>query len=261
MAALIQGSSRGIGLALVKRLVLDSSATVISTSRNPDRAKQNLQDILKGHESFSNIERRVHFLKMDVTKEGAIEQASQEIKSILGQTSVHLLVNSSGFLNPEKSLQQVTEETILDHLKTNLVGPVLTAKHFAPLMTKGKQEEGTDPKSLKSLLPNPLLVNISARTGSIGDNKLGGWYSYRISKAALNQATKTLSVEIGRKGIVAVSLHPGTVDTDLSRNFVKNAPHVLKADESASLLWNVMRKLTLEHNGTFLDQNGLPIIW
>ncbi|KAJ3211648.1 hypothetical protein HDU67_004371 [Dinochytrium kinnereticum] len=259
--ALIQGSSRGIGLALVKRLLAETDGMIVSTSRHPEVAKKNLLEALNGSAS-SDVERRVHFLNMDVTNESSISDAAAKVKSTLGDRPLRLLVNCAGHLNPEKALSQITHESLLEHLSVNLIGPVLVMKHFSTLFAApSKDVDASGSKSLQSILPKPICANISARTGSIGDNRLGGWYSYRISKAGLNQATRTASVELGRKGILTVSLHPGTVDTELSRKFVKNAPHVYPPDESAHLLWTVMRGLKEADNGGFFDQNGKPIVW
>jgi NAD(P)-dependent dehydrogenase (short-subunit alcohol dehydrogenase family) len=138
---------------------------------------------------------------MDVTKEESIERTANSV-SQLGKRPLRLVLNVSGYLKPEKSLRQVDHVEALKHLQVNTIGPLLVSKHFSPMF--GVPDKNAEFK-------HPLLVNLSARTGSIGDNHLGGWYSYRLSKAALNQVTRTLAVELGRRGIVCVSLHPGTV--------------------------------------------------
>ncbi|KAJ3111311.1 hypothetical protein HDU96_005799 [Phlyctochytrium bullatum] len=258
--ALIQGSSRGIGLSLVKRLLNDTDSLIISTSRHPDAARKHLTDALGAAPPAS----RVRFIAMDVTEEASVRAAAEEAKTALGgEKNLRLLVNCAGWLQPEKALGQVTKESLLEHLSTNLIGAVLVMKHFSPLFSPPSKSPApaSTPTSLQTLLPRPVCASISARTGSIGDNKLGGWYSYRIAKAGLNQAVRTASVELGRKGVVTVALHPGTVDTDLSRPFVKNAPHLLTPDQSADLLWSVIRGLKESDNGGFLDQNAKPIVW
>merc|ERR1712157_345820 len=111
--------------------------------------------------------------------------------------------SSSG--RPERSLSQIDRDWMQKSFEVNVVGPLLLSKSLAPIMRR-----------------NSIVVNLSARVGSISDNQLGGWYSYRASKAALNQVTKTMSVELKRKGVWTVALHPGTTDTDLSKPFQKN---------------------------------------
>merc|ERR1711893_554927 len=121
------------------------------------------------------------------------------------------------------------------------------AKYFQPLLTKGGGGFGsksTDSKPQHS----SVLVNMSAKVGSITDNALGGWYSYRLSKAALNMTTKNLSIELGRgkRKVICVSLHPGTVNTDLSRPYHKNVPEgkLFSAEYSVNKLMEIINGLT-----------------
>jgi NAD(P)-dependent dehydrogenase (short-subunit alcohol dehydrogenase family) len=113
----------------------------------------------------------------------------------------------------------------------NAIGPALLMKHFLPLL----------PRSGKC-----VFVTLSARVGSIGDNRLGGWYSYRASKAALNQIVRTAAVELRRThpDAICVALHPGTVETRLSKNFL-----------------TVLDALTPTTSGAFMDQKGRAIPW
>ncbi|KAI9358586.1 hypothetical protein DFJ73DRAFT_622266 [Zopfochytrium polystomum] len=266
--ALIQGASResGIGLALAANLLAHTSSHVVVTARNPDHAHRSLAAVLAARHpavATSSLADRVTFLSLDVTDEASIARAADDFKARCttndAKTPLRLLFNMAALLNPEKSLSQVSQQGLLDHLAVNTVGPVLVAKHFAPFFQR-KAPAGGDPRALESVLANPILANLSARTGSIGDNNLGGWFSYRISKAGLNQATRTIGVELARKGIVTVALHPGTVDTDLSRPHIKNVKHdILSADESAAKLWDVVKKLKQENSGGFFDQNGVTI--
>lgn len=110
-----------------------------------------------------------------------------------------------------------------------------------------------------------MIANLSARVGSIGDNRLGGWYSYRSSKAALNQLTKTMSIELGRKGrkVASLLLHPGTCDTDLSAPFQRNvAPEKLFTRErGVRQLLDIIDRATMEDNGKFYAWDGSEIPW
>lgn len=130
------------------------------------------------------------------------------------------------------------------------MGPVLVAKHFSPLMT-----------TYKTGRPESVIGVLSARVGSISDNKLGGWLSYRASKAGQNQAMKTMSIELGRRGVICVSLHPGTVATDLSEPFRKNiaADKVFEVDRAAGMLLDVIDSVGMEENGSFLAYDGSVI--
>ncbi|KAK8504535.1 hypothetical protein V6N12_017814 [Hibiscus sabdariffa] len=110
-----------------------------------------------------------------------------------------------------------------------------------------------------------VVANVSARVGSIGDNRLGGWHSYRSSKAALNQLTKTISVEFGRKKdpVACILLHPGTVDTDLSRPFQRNVPaeKLFTKEFSVQKLLNIINNTKQQDNGKFFAWDGQEIPW
>mmetsp|Transcript_61968 Transcript_61968/g.170274 ORF Transcript_61968/g.170274 Transcript_61968/m.170274 type:complete len:136 (-) Transcript_61968:171-578(-) len=130
--------------------------------------------------------------------------------------------------------------------RTNTVGPVLVTQALRPLLKSGS-----------------VVANMSARVGSIGDNRLGGWWSYRMSKAALNMATRNLAIELGRQGALAVSLHPGTTDTGLSKPFQRNVqPEKLFSVEfTARSLLDVVTSLEPEDTGSFFAYNGERIEW
>lgn len=108
-----------------------------------------------------------------------------------------------------------------------------------------------------------MFSSITARVGSITDNGLGGWISYRSSKAAQNQALKTASIELGRRGVIVVALHPGTVNTDLSQPFQKNVKpeKLFPVDLAANQLLDVIDTLEEVDNGTFLAYDRKPIPW
>lgn len=193
---------------------------MIATCRDPDAGMANFLNKVPDQQ----LHKRVQYHHLDLNQENSIEQVSNSLASH-GKKPLRLLVNVAGYLNPEKSLRQIDQSEILKHLHVNTIGPLLVSKHFAQWFCAPSQALTLAPSSIplpstseKSTLmtqdsvnTNALLVNISARTGSIADNKLGGWYSYRLSKSALNQITKTTAIELGRRGVVVASLHPGTV--------------------------------------------------
>lgn len=245
--SLVQGASKGIGLQFCKSLLCRSkTSVVIATCRSPERAEI-LLDLQK-----ENTE-RFHVQKLDVTKTVDIENVSKFVTEHFGR--LDLLINSAGMLHPsgrgETSLKDVTEEGLTQTLLTNTVGSLMMAKYFISLLQKGNGGFGT--QNVKSSHTG-ILVNMSAKVGSITDNSLGGWYSYRLSKAALNMATKNLSIELGRgkKKVVCVSLHPGTVDTDLSRPYHKNVPKLFSTEESVKMMLDVIDSLSAEDTGKFL---------
>lgn len=177
-------------------------------------------------------------------------------------------MNSSALLHPsgkgETSLRDVSAQGIMSTLTTNTVGPLVMAKYFAPLLQKGGGGFGQQSED-KAKRHSGIIVNITAKVGSIGDNGLGGWYSYRMSKAALNMATKNLSIELGRSRpkVVCVSLHPGTLNTDLSRPYHKNVPKdkLFSTEQSVSYLMSIIDTLNISRTGKAYSWDGTELPW
>lgn len=193
----IAGANGGIGSALVDALLDDPGvARVTALSRQP---------VEKKHE-------RLHPGIIDFADESSIRAAARDCGG-----DIDLVIVATGILHrapdisPEKRLADVDGRTMAEVLHINTIGPALLAKHFLPQLRR-------DAKS--------AFAAISARVGSISDNRLGGWASYRASKAALNMLMRTFSIEQSRThpGSVVVTLHPGTTDTALSRPFQRNVP-------------------------------------
>lgn len=163
---------------------------------------------------------------------------------------IHLLVCATGVLTvddtkPEKSFRHLDPEVMLAQFKTNALGPALIAKHFLPLLDRGSRS---------------IALFLSARVGSIGDNRLGGWVSYRSSKSALNQVVRTASIETSRTHPEAViaAIHPGTVRTALSDPYASGYPTV-SPDEAAR---NILRSADgLRNTGVFVAYDGSTIDW
>ena len=149
---------------------------------------------------------------------------------------------------PERTYKAMTAEHLLRDYQVNAVGPALVAKHFLPLMPRDRRA---------------VFAALSARVGSIGDNRLGGWHSYRASKAALNMILKNLSIELARTHPQAVvaGLHPGTVDTALSQPFQKGvaADKLFTSDYSAERLLAVLDGLTPADSGGVFAWDGARI--
>ncbi|XP_063586412.1 C-signal-like [Penaeus indicus] len=254
---LVQGASRGIGLQFCRALV-NRGSTVLACCRNPTLAKD-LRELQSQHPS------QVDVIPLDVTNEEAIIAAAEHVKQTHGG-KLDLLINSSGILSPkgrgETSLKDVSLQALQETVTVNTLGPLLMAKYFSPLLGAGNGTFGRQAQSAKENHA-AVLVNMSARVGSIGDNRLGGWYSYRMSKAALNMATKNLSIELGRgrRRVICVALHPGTVDTDLSRPYHKNVPksQLFSREQSVNYLLSVIDGLTIHDSGKYLAWDGSEI--
>ena len=247
--AVVQGASRGLGLAFTRALLeREGAGRVVATCRRPD-ASDGLAALRDAHGDA------LVTVRLDVRDESSIAAAAERVADECGPR-VHRLVNCAGVLHdadglrPEKKLEDADPERLRRAFEVNAVGPLLVAKHFLPLL---RHAEGA------------VLANVSARVGSIGDNRLGGWYGYRASKAAQNMFTRTLSIELARRapGVVCLALHPGTVDTELSRPFQRGVPaeRLFDAKRAADQLLAVMDRSTREQSGHFLDWKGEEIPW
>ncbi|EME89288.1 uncharacterized protein MYCFIDRAFT_70475 [Pseudocercospora fijiensis CIRAD86] len=253
--ALVSPASRGIGLELARRLLQTTTVPIVATARKDlDQTKEQL---LSGLKDVS--EDRLHVVKVDVLDENSVAQAAEEVAGILPKKDNYLRLSLCvpGLLFPEKSPSQINYDDALTTFRTNTLGPMLMLKHFSPFLprkaTKLSDEEGL-PKAA-------VWANMSARVGSISDNRLGGWYSYRASKAAVNQLTKSfdnfLRTSAGDNAM-SISLHPGTVKTDLSKEFWNNVKEekLFSPDFAAEKLIEVIKSRALDDRGKCWDWKG-----
>ena len=225
--AVIVGASGGIGRAMCEALAGNGfPGAVIGLSRTSEPS-------------------------MDLLDEASIEAAARHIAS-LGQP-VRFVFLATGFLHddvhrPERSLRDLSAAHMAKAYALNTIGPALVLKHFTPLLPR----EGRS-----------VVAALSAKVGSIGDNHLGGWHSYRASKAALNQVMHTAAIELkrSRPEAICVALHPGTVDTKLSAPFSKAGLNVRPPEVAARELLEVIEGLTPEDSGGFFDYAGWPLPW
>ena len=191
--------------------------------------------------------------KLELTDEQSIEQASIFIKS-LGKP-ISLLFDATGMLHdednnqmPEKTYKNITLSFLKKNFEINTFGPALIMKYFLPLLDSEEQS---------------VFASLSAKVGSIEDNKYGGWYSYRASKAALNQLIKTVSIELSMKNkkAICVSMHPGTVTSKLSKPFQKEGLTIQSPEESAKNIVQILLNLKSQDTGSFFNWNGEKIPW
>jgi len=242
--ALVQGASRGIGLGLVRTLLEDQCfESVIATCRDPASA-DDLQ-ALSGD--------RLNILRLDVTDTAQVAGLAAKLETDAIRPS--LVINTAGVLHgegfaPEKKLEDLDMQSLERVFAVNAFGPALMLKALRPLMAR----EG-----------KAVFAAISARVGSITDNRLGGWYAYRASKAALNQIIRTAGIEFSRRNrnVIAAALHPGTTDTGLSQPFQANVPagKLFSVEQTCDYLLTVIDGLTEDDNGGFFAWDGKPIEW
>lgn len=230
------GASGGIGRAFVELLADDPGVgQVHAVSRQPGEWEQ----------------RSVTAHRLDFLDEESIETAAA---AAVSDAPLDLVIVATGILHrgdavrPEKAMREINPESLAEVLAVNAIGPSLVAKHFLPRLRR-------DSKA--------VFAALSARVGSIGDNRLGGWTAYRMSKAALNMMIRTLSIEQARSApnSVVVALHPGTVDTGLSKPFSARVPasKLFTPEKSASSLLGVLDGLTSDHSGGFFAYDGMRI--
>jgi NAD(P)-dependent dehydrogenase (short-subunit alcohol dehydrogenase family) len=208
---------------------------------------------LKASESFGGVLAfgRDSVPALDITCEADWSGITDSIRATA--LPLRLVLVSTGVLQdqvggPERGVREIRAEVMAHAFAVNAIGPALALKHLLPLL----------PKDGKS-----LFAALSARVGSIGDNRLGGWFSYRASKAALNQILHTGAIELARsrREAVCVALHPGTVGTPLSAPFTRNTQSHLTPAEAAAHLMAVIDRLSSAESGAFFDWRGEPIPW
>ena len=223
--ALVLGSSGGIGGTFVEAIKADPACgSVVEMSRSRDG--------------------------FDITDEASVGAAAARLSE--AELKFDLVICATGALvidgnGPEKTIKAIQADVMAAQFALNAIGPALALKYFAPLLSN----EGKS-----------VFATLSARVGSIGDNKLGGWISYRSAKAALNQVTRTSAIEIARlrpKGVV-VALHPGSVDTGFSGGFSKGHDRIQPSDSVAMML-SVLDQLEPAQTGGFFAYDGQPVEW
>lgn len=234
MRVAIIGASGGIGAALADDLAASPCVeTAFRLSRSaPAESAGRRSDLF-----------------LDLENEASIAAAAASIKAVAGSLDLVLvatgLLHEGAELRPEKTIRALSGDHMERAFRINTIGPALVAKHFLPLLARDRKA---------------VFAALSARVGSISDNRLGGWHAYRASKAALNMMIRTMSIELARQKPMAlcVGLHPGTVDTDLSKPFQSRvAPDKLFTPaHSARCMLRVLDGLGTEANGGVFAWDG-----
>lgn len=223
--AIVLGASGGIGGALLSYFEADPRcALALPLSRSVDG--------------------------LDITNETTVREVAARLEAQRG--SFDLIFNATGALTvdgagPEKSIRAIDEVQMARQFAVNAIGPTLLLKYFTPLLRRDRRS---------------IFASLSARVGSIGDNRLGGWISYRASKAAHNQIIRTAAIEIARTNpqAIIVALHPGTVETELSQQFSKGKD-LFTPQQSAARLMETIDGLTPAQTGQFFAYDGSRIEW
>jgi NAD(P)-dependent dehydrogenase (short-subunit alcohol dehydrogenase family) len=235
MNIVIAGGSGGIGSAFVETLARRSDVRRIVATFNRHSPTQDHP--------------KVSWYRLDLTDEAAIEEWAEQLDEI------DWLINAAGILHtrsrgPEKSIRGIDPAFFLENMSINALSALLLAKHLYDKFRHGRPG---------------VFATVSARVGSIEDNRLGGWVSYRASKAALNMSLKTLAIEWRRTlpNVAVVALHPGTTDTPLSKPFQRNVPHgqLFTPQYSVNCMLSVLERLKPAESGQFLAFDGEQLPW
>lgn len=184
---------------------------------------------------------------LDLTDEEAVERSLGEMAGPFDLVIVATGALEIGGAEPEKTVRAISAKAMMDQFAVNAVGPALVLRQIAKLVPR---ERGAS------------VAVLSARVGSIGDNRWGGWYSYRAAKAAVNQIVHTAAIELARthRKLTCVALHPGTVETAFTAKYAGRHPTV-PADEAARNLLSVLSGLGPDQTGGFFDWNGARVPW
>ena len=183
-----------------------------------------------------------------------LNEESIRIQALLSNSAgpFEIIIDATGALEidglgPEKSLMSINQDHLTNAFLVNAIGPALVIRHFSPLLAKRAS----------------IYAKLSARVGRINDNKKGGWYGYRASKAALNMLLQTAAIELQRKNmnIRVVALQPGTVRSRLSNPFVGTHTHLLEPQDSVSAMLEAMKHLSIKSGAHFIDFMGNEIPW
>mmetsp|Transcript_21114 Transcript_21114/g.38193 ORF Transcript_21114/g.38193 Transcript_21114/m.38193 type:complete len:374 (+) Transcript_21114:58-1179(+) len=258
----VTGASRSMGLQFVKELLSRTKGRIVACVLRPGSAPA-LDSFL--NELTLDEKSRIEVHRLDVTDQTQIEHLSKVLTETHGR--VDGLFNVAGSLGnketpgPEMNLSQLDQKWAEHQMAVNAIGPLMIAAKLAPLL---KARKGRKNYLRTSGSKESVVVNLSARVASADDNTGGiAWYTYRMSKAALNQGVRTSSHELRRQGTWAVSLYPGMTDTDMSQPFQSKAMRdkglIFPVEFSVGRLMDVVDRMEEEHSGGFYDWAGQAI--
>ncbi|GJJ07704.1 hypothetical protein Clacol_001909 [Clathrus columnatus] len=277
---LITPSSRGLSLALARYYLQNTNYAVVATHRSAD--EQIIRHRILRTDSDAGTERtnnsngndsRLTLLPLELTSEESIASAANQLAARLPPDAhLHTAWITGGVLHTEKRPQDIDYDTLINSFKINVISHLLIIKHFSRFLP---EYSGNSPS--RSAHQNlTRWVHISARLGSISDNRSGGWYSYRSSKAALNQIIKTFDIQLqtqsrthskNHPATICVGVQPGTVKTELSKSFWgedskgRHDPELMEPKEAAHKLVNVVSNLTEGQRGRIWDWAGRLVEW
>ena len=244
---LITGCNRGLGLGLVKHL--------IKVPQPPQHIFATCRDVNKAREltALAQESKHIHIIEIDLVNIDKYKEVVQTVSEKVGEAGLNVLFNNAGTSPKFSRLGFVKPDQLTNTYFVNAVVPIVLTKAFLPLLkTASKNFEDKSKMSVN----RSAVINMSSLLGSITDNSQGGQYAYRCSKAALNAATKSMSIDLKEDGILVACLHPGWVRTDMGGS---NAP--MDVDTSVSNILRTLGSLTEERTGCFIQHDGGSLPW
>ena len=228
----LTGASRGLGLEFTRQW-LAAGHRVFALARDP-AGSQGLAELAREHPEALTT------LPCDVTDDASVREAARAVGE--RTDGLEIVLNNAGVGGWRGGIEDLALDEVRRVFEVNTLGPLRVARAFLPLLRRGRHPR--------------RLVGITSLMGSIGDNRSGGAYPYRISKAALNMATVSLAHELRDDEIVAAVFHPGWVQTDMG-----GPGAALPVDEAVGALVDTIDDLSMEHTGGFYDRLGAPLPW
>ncbi|XP_067634561.1 C-signal [Eurosta solidaginis] len=243
---LITGCNRGLGLGLVKVLVKSSKPPqhIFATCRDLANATE-LKDL-------AAINPSIHILEIDLNNFNSYENLTKQINEMVKDEGLNVLFNNAGFAPKSTRITTIKLDDLMQALQINTVAPIMLTKACLPLLKQASEANC----NMEMGVRRAAIINMSSILGSIGANTDGAMYAYRTSKAALNAATKSMSIDLSKNEILSVSLHPGWVRTDMGG---ANAP--LDVQTSSSKIIETLLKLGKTDNGGFYQYDGKHLPW
>ncbi len=227
----VTGAGRGLGLEFTRQWV-DAGDQVIALARN-SAASEGLADLTR------RAGRQLIIAECDVGDDTSVEAAAQTIGDQVD--GLEIVVNNAGERGQTEDLESLDLDTVLRVFNTNTLGSLRMSRALLPLLRSGRGRP-------------PRIIHLSSLMGSIADNQSGGSYAYRISKAGLNMACRTLAYDLARYGVATATMHPGWVQTRMGGSA---AP--LTAESAVCDMIGTIQRLSIDQNGQFLDRHGEPL--
>jgi NAD(P)-dependent dehydrogenase (short-subunit alcohol dehydrogenase family) len=253
---LVCPSTRGLSLSLTRQLLRTTNLPVYATYRSgsPEVVARDILLPLKGVD-----ESRLTLIPLDLTREDTIAAAAGQLSDSLPrdqESYLHTAFMTGGILHVEKQPSDLDASIIQQTFQINVISHLLLIKHFARFLPKTRSIGADEGRLAK-------WVHVTARLGSVTDNKRGGWYSYRASKAALNQVIKTFDRQLqqGNNQAICVGIHPGTVKTELSKSFWGSVAkeNLFEPDFAAEKIVKVVERLGSLERGKVWDWAGKEV--